>query len=210
VIRSEPNLNDLRDLPWRHKKILREEFLDDAGAFDLFIYLEDDIFLTSENLAYFVAYRQALDQIGFIPSFIRCEYNLARERICSVDQVFPQPILPHQKFQIGQATFVSLDFTFCGIYIFDRALARAHLGTRSASQELSLSVSTWGVIELASAGQMFEQMQSGYPSRCLVPVDPDTLQPRPACVVHHSSDKYTNLDVQHGRLPLDDVFVRWP
>jgi hypothetical protein len=69
-IRSERNFNDSRDLPWRHKKIIQEEFLSDTSPFDLFIYLEDDIFLTSENVAYFVAFRQALDRIGCIPSFV--------------------------------------------------------------------------------------------------------------------------------------------
>ena len=210
VIRPECNLNDLRDLPWRHKKIIQEEFLSDTSPFDLFIYLEDDIFLTSENVAYFVAFRQALDRIGFIPSFIRCEYNLIQHRVYSIDQVARQPILPHQKLQIGHATFVNSDYPFCAMYIFDRALARAHLGTRSAAQELSAAVENWGVIELASAGQMFENVQSGFFSRYLVPVEPDTLQLLPACVVHHSSDKYTNLDDEHGRLPLDGVFARWP
>jgi hypothetical protein len=209
-IRSERNLNDPRDLPWRHKKIIQEEFLSDTSPFDLFIYLEDDILLTAENVAYFVAFRQALDRIGFIPSFIRCEYNFVQRRVYSLDQVARQPILPHQKLQIGQATFVNSDFPFCAMYIFDRALARAHLGTRSASQELSLSVESWGVIELASAGQMLENVQSGFANRYLVPVDADTLRPLPACIVHHATDKYTNLDDQHGRLPLDEVFARWP
>jgi hypothetical protein len=208
VIRSESNLNDPRDLPWRHKKIIQEEFLSDTSPFDLFIYMEDDLFLTSENIAYFIAFRQGLDRVRFIPSFIRCEYNLDQQRVYSIDQVDRQPVLAHQKLQFGQTTFVNTDFPFCAMYIFDRALARAHLGTRSASQELSASVEKWGVIEHASLGQMFEGVPSGFFSRYLVPVDPDTLQLLPACVVHHSSDKYTNLDVQHGRVPLNEVFVR--
>jgi hypothetical protein len=73
---------------------------------------------------------------------------------------------------------------------------------------LSASVESRGVIELASAGQMLEDVPTGFGNRYLVPVDPETLQLLPACVVHHSSDKYTNLDVLHGRLPLDEVFVR--
>jgi hypothetical protein len=85
VIRPERGLNSLKGLPWRHKKIIWEEFLNDDSPFDLFIYLEDDIFLASENIAYFIACRRALDEIGFIPSFIRCEYNLAQHRVYSVD-----------------------------------------------------------------------------------------------------------------------------
>jgi hypothetical protein len=121
-----------------------------------------------------------------------------------------QQIAPHRKIQVGQATFVNSDFPYCAMYIFDRALAREHLGTRSASRELSASVAGWGELEHASLGQMRENVQSGFYTRYLVPVDPDTLQPLPPCVVHHSADKYTNLDVIHGRIPLDDVFAKWP
>lgn len=210
VIQPEANIADPRDLPWRHKRLIEEEFLSDPEAFDLFVYLEDDMFLTSENIAYFVAFRQALDAIGFIPSFIRCEYNLAQKQVFSIDHVARQPILAHQKLQVGRTTFVNSNYPFCAMYIFDHALARAHLGTRSASQALSGTIENWGVIELASLGQMFEDVKSGFFSRYLLPIDPATLWPMPACVVHHGSDKYTNLDVLHGRVPLEEIFARWP
>jgi hypothetical protein len=116
-IRSERNFNDSRDLPWRHKKIIQEEFLSDTSPFDLFIYLEDDIFLTSENVAYFVAFRQALDRIGCIPSFVRCEYNLGQHRVYSIDQVFRQPIRPHHMVQLGQTTFVNSVYPFCAMRV---------------------------------------------------------------------------------------------
>jgi hypothetical protein len=105
---------------------------------------------------------------------------------------------------------VNSNFPFCAMYIFDRALAHEHLGTRSASQTSSESIEKWGVIELASLGQMFENVPSGFFSRYLVPVAPDPLRPLPSCIVHHASDKYTNLDALHGRLPLDDIFAPWP
>jgi hypothetical protein len=210
IIQSEPNLRDLKDLPWRHKKVLWQDFLSDASPFDLFLYIEDDIFVTTENLAWFVAYRQAFDRFGFIPSFFRCEYNVAQQRLYSIDQVWPQPVLPHQHFRIGQITVVNSDFPFCAMYVFDRALAREHLGTRSAVRESSWQVEQWGDIEHASLGQMQENVRPGFRSRYLVPIDAETLAPLPACIVHHASDKYTNLDAEHGRVPLDGVFSRWP
>lgn len=206
-IRPEPDLDDLKHLPWRHKRIIAQEFLG-SRDFDLFIYIEDDILLTAENLAYFIAFRRGLDGIGFIPSFLRCEYNFARRQIHAIDQVYPQPLLPHEKLRVGQTMFANSNFPFCAMYIFDHALARAHQGTRSASITRSAEVEKWGVIEHASLGQMFENVPAGYFSRYLIPVDATTLCPRPACIVHHSTDKYTNLEAQHGRVPLDDVFIR--
>lgn len=209
-IRPQHGIEDMRALPWRHKAIIRDEFLTDPAAFDLFLYLEDDILLTAENLAYFIAFRQGLDRFRFIPSFVRCEYNFTKHRLHAIDHVFPQPVSPRQKLRIGQTLFVNTNFPFCATYIFDHALARAHMGTRSASMEESASVVWWGVVEHASLGQMFEDVPGGVLSRYMVPVDPISLRLLPACIVHHATDKYTNLDAEHGRVPLDDVFHAEP
>src|SRR5271166_4632551 len=52
-----PNLADPWHLPWCHKPLISERFLQVRTVYTHYIHLEDDILLSFDNFCYFVHYR---------------------------------------------------------------------------------------------------------------------------------------------------------
>jgi hypothetical protein len=143
-------------LTWAHKRVLRNALrVQDVTHF---VYLEDDIGLTADNLRYWIEAREALATSGLVPGFLLYEWTQGQRFL--IQQAAPgQYRIVLEEVGIpgfGIAAMATADLPYCASYIMDRALATEHF-TRSAFRSPFRSrVAGWGVRERAAAGPIFE------------------------------------------------------
>ena len=65
------DLPDENFLPWHSLSVMRSKIKD--SSYSHFMYLEDDIIVSSKNISYWIYFRKVLKNINLIPNFIRCE-----------------------------------------------------------------------------------------------------------------------------------------
>ena len=201
------------DLAWVHKQILTEVFLPDP-AFSHFLYLEDDLELKPEGLAYWLEAREQLRPFGLIPSFFRVERAQSgawhstdqTARVCA-------RLLPHVRIS-PSLWFVNLPNPFQPMYLFDRELAAEH----AAGPAIRRGFGPWGVRaglssqsvygdvrEDAAQGQTFVAVPRGFIARNAVPFDPRDNSIPLHCFVHHLPNNYAdNPASPFGKLAVPD------
>ena len=201
------------DLAWVHKQILTEVFLPDP-AFSHFLYIEDDLELKPEGLAYWLEAREQLRPFGLIPSFFRVERAQSgawhstdqTARVCA-------RLLPHVRIS-PSLWFVNLPNPFQPMYLFDRELAAEH----AAGPAIRRGFGPWGVRlsessqsvygdirEDAAQGQTFVAVPRGFIARNAVPFDPRDNSIPHHCFVHHLPNNYAdNPASPFGKLAVPD------
>jgi len=188
---SFPSLADAWLLPWSHKHLITDKFLSAGLNYTHFIYLEDDILLSFDNLRYFLHYRDLLNREGLIPSFLRVEYNDADNRLYLVDQVGVSDFNSRKHIDVDGYTFVNLDYPYNALFILDRDLALEYVSTRSFDRERSKAVQPdWDVATRAAMGLCFENPPPGFATRYVSPVDPVTLMTPSWSWVYHLPNNY--------------------
>ena len=195
-------------LLWEHKPIIAERFLAPGSDYDLFIFIEDDLILSPVNAAYFLGARPLLAGAGFLPSFVRIEYNHAQQRLYAADQVGMQPRDTYFDIEASGLLFQHMQMNFCAMYMLDRDLAERHVRSPMFREDSSRSLERMDPLVRASIGPAFEDIPPGYAHRAVVPVRRGSHRLRRQCLVHHHGDKGTNNpDIPHGKLPLINVFA---
>jgi hypothetical protein len=192
-------------LTWWHKRHLRPWLEKARTGRDYFIYLEDDIVLTRENIAYFLDARPRLATRGLIPGFLRFE-NIEGIRH-SVDFVQAQPVNRRSTLRVdGQRYIVPLNPYWAG-FVLDRALAEEYVATPSFQLEPSATRTHWEVRERAAMGLTWENVPPRARSRYAVPID--ACAPAAGCLVWHCAQNYSSdAATPFARLPLDTMFAR--
>lgn len=148
-------------LTWRHKNVFRRALR--HGRFTHLAYLEDDIALTSANLAYWLAARPLLAEHGLLPGFVRFERT--DERRVLVDQTRSGQ---HEASGVTvrtdafDGTGLVQDFEvrvptrpYQACYVADAELARTHLRSSAMRSPLRSNVVRWDLRERAAAGTVF-------------------------------------------------------
>ena len=82
TVESFPDLVDPWHLPWCHKHLIEERFLDVSNGYSHYIHTEDDVVVSFDSFCYFVTFREILQQHGLIPSFLNS--NLTRLKIVCI------------------------------------------------------------------------------------------------------------------------------
>ncbi|MCX6484806.1 MAG: hypothetical protein NT146_16440 [Mycobacterium sp.] len=195
------------DLTWVHKKILTEVFLPDP-TLSHFLYLEDDLELKPEVMAYWLTAREQLRPFGLIPSFFRVERAPGSNGWCSTDQFVRACalLLPH--VEISPALwFVNLPNPYQGMYLFDRELAVEHV----AGPAIRKGFGPWKVRESAAQGQTFVEVPRGFIARNAIPFDPRNNSIPEHCFVHHLPNNYAeNPETVFGKLAVPDGLLAPP
>jgi hypothetical protein len=191
------------DLTWVHKKILTGVFLPDS-AFSHFLYLEDDLELTPEGVAYWLEAREQLRPFGLIPSFFRVERTQGDTVWRSTDQIrrVCAPLLPQVRIS-PSLWFVNLPNPYQGLYLFDRELAAEHVAGPAVRK--GFAPTGWQVRECAAQGQTFVGVPGGFIARNVVPFDPRDNSIPPRCFVHHLPNTYADDPAScFGKLAVPD------
>lgn len=195
-------------LTWWHKRHLREWFARGGTPDDLFMYIEDDIVVTRENVAYFTRYLDAAKSKGVIPGFLRFEKGSNGQRI-SPDYRGYQQLKEQEKIFLDGQLFVAPQFSYWAGFIMDREMCAeyfaspwsdmAEADTMPQSHRHSCRVqSAWALT--------FENVPDGLPSRYVVPVDAQ-IRPLECCQVWHSANNYS-ISKEHnfGTVAMEDIF----
>lgn len=196
-------------LTWWHKSAMRTFFADaNQHPRDMFMYIEDDIVVTRENIEYFETYLPAAKAIGCLPGFLRFEKGPGGRRI-SPDYRGYQYVSKDRLIELDGQLFVAPQYPYWAGFILDPELFRQY------------DVSPWSDLALAdkqpqSPGNScrvqsawaltFDAVPEGQPSRYIVPVD-DNLIPLETCQVWHSANNYSvSKQYNFGTVPMDEIF----
>lgn len=149
-------------LTWTHRAIFANVFKEDQ-SFSHFLYLEDDIELTSKNIEYWIEGRERLRPYDLYPSFLR--YEISRDgTIVSSDVTNRRPIsihaLPHIELS-DNYFFVNLRQPYQGMYLMDRDLFSEFVSSTAYSPDFG----KWQIRERAAQGLTFFNTPEGFYSR---------------------------------------------
>ena len=173
------------------------------ASFTHFMYLEDDILITRDNMSYWLEGRELLREFDFIPSFLRVEQRAGSQDWYSTDcpQSYHVNHLPRAKLS-NDLTFVNLPTPYQGMYLLDRDLMAEHLSGPSSSPDFG----PWAIREKAAQGITFARVRPGFTSRNLIPFRDSQRQVDQRCLIHHTPNNYAN---QHPRTnQFGSVLVR--
>jgi hypothetical protein len=114
-------------LTWHHQEVFRRALR--GRHFTHFLYLEDDLLLTRENLDYWLAARQALAASGDVPGFVR--FERLGDRMVLVDQTRTgqhEDLGPSVTIDgLGEVSLRRSRRPYQACYLADRELAAHHL-----------------------------------------------------------------------------------
>ena len=207
-IESFPELRDPWLLPWCHKHLITDKFLSAESPYSHFIYLEDDILLSFENLCYFLNYRESLKDKRLIPSFQRIEYNDADNHLYLVDQIGVSDFSTKNHVDVDGYAFVNLDHPYNAMFVLDRDLAFEYVELPSFDRERSKAVKPeWDVAARAAMGLCFENSPPGFAVRYVSPVDPGTLLTPYWSWVYHLPNNYAKNQLKpFAKTRIDQLF----
>ncbi|TIX48977.1 hypothetical protein [Alteraurantiacibacter aquimixticola] len=196
-------------LTWWHKRHLREWFDRSGTAQDLFMYIEDDIVVDADNIAYFERFLPGAKAAGCIPGFLRYEVLPDGTRM-SPDSRGYQPVQDREKLTVDGQAFVAPQFSYWAGFVLDRELCAEYFASpwSDIDEADTLPQSRNHSCRVQSAWALtFENVPRGLPSRYVVPVDQE-LAPLPECMVWHSANNYTVSKTHNfGTVRMQDMLL---
>ena len=200
-------------LAWSHLEVFRKKI--NETSYSHFLYLEDDMKITSENIAYWLDARSKLKNYGLIPAFFRIEENTLDGKLYSTDVMQKMSMYECPVFDVENGnSFISIIYPFQGLYLLDRDLMYEHLNGPTSCPDFDhsdgglLRVQSHDLRARAALGLTFVGVPSGFRSRYILPFDKQNSQIKPVCFVHHLPNNYTNNpETPIGKIKVDDIFI---
>ena len=205
------NLPDDNLLPWYSINVMKKKFKDKNNSH--FLFLEDDILITQNNINYWVFFRKILNKFGLVPGFIRYE-NFNKKKI-SVDNpkklnLNLNPVL----FTLNKKNgFINSKYPYQAMYIMDRPLMGEYLKSNATKIDFSFSnnfmKNTYPIKELANISFSYLNIPKGYHNRLVVPFVKKKLPDY--CLIKHNETKYVKYNKLtkkgYGTIDIDNLIV---
>ena len=192
-------------LTWKHLEILRSEYLNNISI-SHFMYLEDDIQIKQENIAYWLKARNELREFGLIPSFLHYEIsgNELDKRSCAVSK--PVIFRKTPKVQVSNSYwYLNMSQPYQAMYFLDRELAQEHLFDNPLENRHSI----WGIRETAASGLTFVNIPYGFNSRVVVGFNYKEFKIDSDALIHHLPNNYINRPLnEYGKIKIKDIVLR--
>lgn len=179
-------LSNPRMLTWEHKRFLRPWLESASPGEDFFVYLEDDIALTNDNISYFIRQSKTLRKHNLIPGFLRYEIKDGEKRL--VDVMSPEYWQRDRSLTIDGVQYHANANPYWAGFILDRALAEEYVESKSFSPTASEFV-PWNIQERAAMGLTYENVNLRLRTRVVVPLVDGVADP--ACMIWHCSNSYS-------------------
>lgn len=191
-------------LAWCHFSIFRELSVKDESITH-YMYLEDDMLITKENIEYWLRGRKELEPHGFIPSFLRYETREGDPFRYMTDFVKQVPFAATPKIQIREDyCYINMPTPYQGMYLLDRPLMTEHMRGPSSNPDFQY----WGIRAKATQGLTFVGVPDGFTSRNLAGFNTRTFTPDPHCLIHHTANNYVDLpDTPLGKTPSHALVI---
>ena len=192
-------------LTWSHFAIFFKLYNDESISH--FMYLEDDILVSRENVIYWAKGREQLRPYNLIPSFLRVEQKNNDSRWYSTDCTCCSIkwLLPRVKIAADYC-FVNLPEPYQGMYLLDRELMGEHLTGLSSNPEFG----QWGIREKAAQGLTFANVPKGFTSRNLIGYNVKFKRIDEGCLIHHTPNNYANSTDKKNKfasIPIEKVLL---
>jgi hypothetical protein len=179
------DLDDPFMLAWEHKRFLEPWLRTAAPDGDYFMWIEDDIRITDDNLDFFLRELTVLKPHGLIPGFLR--YETKGDELRLVDIMEPEYVDQRTIVVDGRPFHACINPYWAGS-ILDRELAVEYLASRSFDPVSSEFV-PWAIRERAAMGLTWEHPRSELGTRVVIPLVHG--KPAESCLVWHVSNKYS-------------------
>lgn len=194
-------LDNPRMLTWEHKRYLEPWVKGASPGEDFFLWIEDDIRITNDNIVYATRAVRALKPHGLVPGFIRYETKGDELRLVDITEV--EGVDERTVLVDGREYHACRNPYWAGS-ILDRDLALEYLASRSFTPESSEFVG-WNIQERAAMGLTWENPEPGLGTRVVIPLRNGL--PDPMCLVWHCSNSYSQEDHPlHTVLTLEQGF----
>lgn len=190
-------------LTWIHFEVFRE-IIDSGKPGDYFLYKEDDITFTRENVEYWIDGVKDLEGTGFFPSFVRFEQESPETGRFLTDITKKSWLWKLPKLKKSEnKNYVNFKENYQGLYLLDRQNIELHLNSKSSHPDNG----EWGIREKATRGLSLHSVPKKFFSRNLVSVDPKTKRIDPRALVRHLPNNYL-LEPQspHAKIAVDRCF----
>jgi len=210
-ITSFPNLPNPWLLTWTHKQLMLIAFR--SRRFSHYIYTEDDIRLSEDNILNWIALKTTLDltdKNGCFPSFARVEYCKKSNGWKYTDQLRPISAreTPHieARFHSQRVKLYQLPNPYQAMYIYDDELMGEYVSAPTFQIDNCKSLKnidnkSWGgggVAEDSALGLTYIKPKYPFLTRNLLPVDSYTCIPLPGFLIHHLTNNYAENHTSQG------------
>lgn len=193
-------------LPWSHLAVFRERFAADPGITH-FMYLEDDILVRPNNVAYWLKAREDLRKVGLIPSFLRVEFKAGSDQALSTDATERVSPAKHAYVVLSKDyIYLNLPQPYQGMYLLDRELMEEHLNGKSSNPNHG----KWNIRERAAQGLTFANLPPKCASRNFVGFDVKERRIDPDSLIHHLPNNYANEPASpYGKIPVKALVMNF-
>ena len=195
-------------LTWAHLSVFRKFYPQDI--YSHFLYTEDDICITKENLIYWIREREILKPYGLIPSFIRYEFKnkeaekFATDFSCHVN-FHAMPNLKHKNY-----IYLNMSNPYQAVYLMDKELMGEHLHGESSDPDFGKwDFGQWDIRARAASGATFLNVPNKFLSRNVVRITFPDMQIDKNALIHHTPNNYTNNpNTRDGKILISQLIKK--
>ena len=197
IIHRSVDLKDLEHpylLTWTPRNQMKLD-IENGQEKDLYLYLEHDIDFRSENLNYFIEYRNKL-QGGITPGFMLVEWNTIG-RFWSNFQIEQHDFRTGFDLDSDGIRFIPLKQPYCPALLLDQTLAKEFLKSEFfALENFSEMQSQFGLFvrESAAIGMTYFGKEKNYEVRGYVGFHKENRFPATGAIVRHMPNIYADSD----------------
>jgi hypothetical protein len=197
-------------LTWEHKQIIIQD-IKHSNSNSLFLYLENDIKFTQNNLEYWLSHKENLSKKGLIPSFSIIEYSRHRNEWVSVSEFRSTPLKFSElkSININGNIYLNLNNPYCASYLMDLEMVTEYSKSKAFNEIESRTLSDWDIGARAAMGLTFVNVPKNFNSRCVVPVSLQNgyFQVEENAFLRHIPNLYSKVDVIEKKLLLVKEFI---
>ena len=187
------NLPDSNLLPWYSINLMKKKFENERNSH--FMFLEDDILVSSSNICYWIYFRKILKKLNLIPAFIRYEKYKRNKYVIDHPRKIKFNRNPKIQTENNNYGFINSKFPYSGMFIMDRDLMREYLGSNAIRVDYSFNnkflKSKYPIKELLNISYAYLNIPKGYYNRLLIPYN-QNKQVFSYCLIEHADTKYSN------------------
>ncbi len=197
-------------LPWYSINIMKKKYQNKSISH--FMFIEDDILVTSKNICYWVYFRKILKRFKLVPGFLR--YENYKKNFYAVDYQDKISFNKCPKIQTNDINFglINPKFPYAAMYLMDRELMREYLGSNAIKFDFSFTnnflKSKAPTKELLNISYAFLNVPKGFFNKLMVPYEKDRSIPD-YCLVEHTDIKYANFkklkNMGFGKIKIRDL-----
>jgi hypothetical protein len=191
-------------LTWSHKPIFKNYLLAD-NSYTHFMYLEDDIQITPDNINYWLRGRCELLEFGLYPSFVRYELNNKDNSRYATDITKKLKLkkYPH-KFISSHYAYLNSPQPYQGMYLMDRKMMLEYIDSPAYSPDFG----SWNIREKATQGLTFVNVPRPFLSRNLIGINVSKKLIDPGAIIHHLPGNYANNPMSlFGKISIDELII---